>query len=265
MGELVSKLGDRVLPEVVPILEQKLVSGSGETRQGVCLGLCEVINAASKAQLETFAEGMLPTVRDALCDTNDLVRVAAADAFAALHRALGQSLLDNVLPVLLAVVEGKDELGNGSPESALDALRAIVTSRGAPVAYALFSKLVGPEKKPKGNLGAKGSTSNVTGTLLSGAKARALAAIATAAPLDALVTHIPQILPPLLMLAAIQDKDAAGAVNDIITVVGEAKDIRDDSTDVAADAMQATVNELTSILNVICQLERWVAFFFKKK
>ena len=54
VGELVSKLGDRVLPELMPILFEALSKGDTPTREGVCIGLTELIsnctgNSSSKA------------------------------------------------------------------------------------------------------------------------------------------------------------------------------------------------------------------------
>jgi hypothetical protein len=59
LGELVRKLGDSVLPVVVPHLRQQLqASGEGESnealRQGVCLGLTEILASATKRQVEDY-------------------------------------------------------------------------------------------------------------------------------------------------------------------------------------------------------------------
>lgn len=43
LGDLVRKLGHRVLPEVVPLLEERLQSEAQQERQGVCIGLSEII------------------------------------------------------------------------------------------------------------------------------------------------------------------------------------------------------------------------------
>ena len=43
LGDLVCKLGHRVLPEVVPLLEERLQSEAQQERQGVCIGLSEII------------------------------------------------------------------------------------------------------------------------------------------------------------------------------------------------------------------------------
>ena len=46
LGDMVRKLGQRVLPEVVPLLEERLQSESQQERQGVCIGLSEIIKCS---------------------------------------------------------------------------------------------------------------------------------------------------------------------------------------------------------------------------
>ncbi len=48
MGDLVRKLGERVLPEIIPILEKGLDSPDSDQRQGVCIGLSEIMTACSR-------------------------------------------------------------------------------------------------------------------------------------------------------------------------------------------------------------------------
>jgi len=48
LSDLVGKLGETLLPEIIPILEVGLESEDGTIRQGVCLGLSEVMGATSK-------------------------------------------------------------------------------------------------------------------------------------------------------------------------------------------------------------------------
>jgi hypothetical protein len=64
----VRKLGERVLPEVIPTLERGLDSPSSETRQGVCLGLSEVLASTPRQQLSMYLTVVIPAVRKALCD-----------------------------------------------------------------------------------------------------------------------------------------------------------------------------------------------------
>lgn len=42
------KLGERVLPEIIPILEKGLDSPDSDQRQGVCIGLSEIMTACSR-------------------------------------------------------------------------------------------------------------------------------------------------------------------------------------------------------------------------
>lgn len=51
LGDLVKKLGDHILPEVVPHLHRELRSGDASMRQGVCLGLAEILEVANKQQV----------------------------------------------------------------------------------------------------------------------------------------------------------------------------------------------------------------------
>lgn len=52
LGDLVKKLGDHILPEVVPHLHRELRSGDASMRQGVCLGLAEILEVANKQQVK---------------------------------------------------------------------------------------------------------------------------------------------------------------------------------------------------------------------
>lgn len=48
LGDIVKKLGEKVLPEIIPILEKGLDSDDSDQRQGVCIGLSEIMNATSR-------------------------------------------------------------------------------------------------------------------------------------------------------------------------------------------------------------------------
>lgn len=54
LGDLVRKLGERVLPEIIPILERGLDSDKSDERQGVCIGLSEIVSSTSKEQVNCF-------------------------------------------------------------------------------------------------------------------------------------------------------------------------------------------------------------------
>ncbi len=76
--DLVKKLGERVLPEIIPILEEGLKSPMPEKRQGVCVGLSEIMISTSREMVLTFVNSLVPTVRRALCDDMPEVRQVIA-------------------------------------------------------------------------------------------------------------------------------------------------------------------------------------------
>jgi len=48
LGDLVRKLGEKILPEIIPILEAGLRSDKSDKRQGVCIGLSEIMKSTSR-------------------------------------------------------------------------------------------------------------------------------------------------------------------------------------------------------------------------
>lgn len=74
LGELVRKMGDRVLQQIIPILVRGMQDGDPSTRQGVCTGLREVLDNITREQLQEYLAQLLPTVQAALCDEDTSVR-----------------------------------------------------------------------------------------------------------------------------------------------------------------------------------------------
>jgi hypothetical protein len=91
LGDLVRKLGERVLPEVIPMLEEGLNSDSAQERQGVCIGLSEIIQQTSRDNVLLYMDSILPTVQSALSDPQPEVRAAAALTFDSLHATVGKN------------------------------------------------------------------------------------------------------------------------------------------------------------------------------
>jgi hypothetical protein len=92
LGDLVRKLGERVLPEVIPMLEKGLGSKVKQERQGVCIGLSEIIEQTSRDSVMQYVDSLLPTVRNALRDGEPEVREAAAMTFNSLHSNVGKTI-----------------------------------------------------------------------------------------------------------------------------------------------------------------------------
>lgn len=101
LGELCTRMGDYILAEIVPILQTRLSSDDKFTRQGVCLGLSEVMASSRKGDLAAYMADLVPSVRDALCDNEELVRKAAGVCFQTLLRTVGKRAVDDIIPALL--------------------------------------------------------------------------------------------------------------------------------------------------------------------
>lgn len=171
LGDLVKKLGERVLPEITPILEDGLRSTRSDERQGVCIGLSEIIASTSKEMVPTFVPSLVPTVRRALYDPLIEVRQAAARTFDSLHQALGAKALDEVLPTMIKQLNDPTH-----GEATLDGIKQIV---------ALKNRLVLPYILP----------------YLTDSQPVNIKALALLAPIagEALTRHLVKILPAVLL------------------------------------------------------------------
>ena len=139
LGELVRKLGDRVLPSIIPILAEGLGDELASTRQGVCVGLSEVMACAGRQQLAAYMDDIIPTVRAALCDSEAEVREAAGQAFSTLYKNAGMQAVDEIVPQLLLALEDEKGAATG-----LDGLKQILSVRTQAVLPHVLPKLVRP-------------------------------------------------------------------------------------------------------------------------
>lgn len=138
LGDLVRKLGERVLPEIIPILERGLNSDQADQRQGVCIGLSEIMESTSKEMVLTFVNSLVPTVRKALSDPLPEVRKAAARTFESLHNTVGSRALDDILPSML---NGLSDPDPEIAENTLDGLRQVMAIKSRVVLPYLIPQL----------------------------------------------------------------------------------------------------------------------------
>lgn len=201
LGELVRKLGDRVLPSIIPILAQGLEDSNESTRQGVCIGLSEVLGSAGKHQLVTYMSSLIPTIRDALCDSVPEVREAAGLAFSTLFKSAGMQSVDEIVPNLLQALEQEE-----TSATALDGLKQILSVRTAAVLPHILPKLVRPPLTPF-NAHALGALAEVAGPGLN--------------------SHLATVLPPLISAMGDVDQNqdvlplAKKAAETVVMVVDE--------------------------------------------
>ncbi|XP_051176736.1 eIF-2-alpha kinase activator GCN1 [Leptopilina boulardi] len=146
LGDLVRKLGERVLPEIIPILERGLQSEQADQRQGVCIGLSEIMASTSKDMVLTFVNSLVPTVRKALCDPLPEVRQAAAKTFDSLHTTVGVRALDDILPTMLVQLNSSNQ---EEAENTLDGLRQVMAIKSRVVLPYLVPQLTSPPVNTK--------------------------------------------------------------------------------------------------------------------
>ncbi|KAA8538955.1 hypothetical protein F0562_025647 [Nyssa sinensis] len=199
LGELVRKLGERVLSLIIPILSQGLKDPNTSRRQGVCIGLSEVMASAGKNQLLSFMDELIPTIRTALCDSMPEVRESAGLAFSTLYKSAGMQAIDEIVPTLLHALEDDE-----TSETALDGLKQILSVRTTAVLPHILPKLV---HLP-----------------LSAFNAHALGALAEVAG-PGLDFHLGTILPALLSAMGDDDMDvqnlAKKAAETVVLVIDE--------------------------------------------
>ncbi|XP_038891106.1 protein ILITYHIA [Benincasa hispida] len=199
LGELVRKLGERVLPLIIPILSQGLKDPNASRRQGVCIGLSEVMTSAGKSQLLSFMDELIPTIRTALCDSMPEVRESAGLAFSTLYKSAGMQAIDEIIPTLLHALEDED-----TSDTALDGLKQILSVRTTAVLPHILPKLVH--------------------TPLSAFNAHALGALAEVAG-PSLYIHLGTVLPALLSAMGGDDEEvqklAKEAAEMVVLVIDE--------------------------------------------
>mmetsp|Transcript_38682 Transcript_38682/g.62654 ORF Transcript_38682/g.62654 Transcript_38682/m.62654 type:complete len:1156 (-) Transcript_38682:392-3859(-) len=213
LGELVRKLGDRVLPDIIPILQNGLEAEEGHTRQGVCVGLGEVMASAGRERLTDYLDDFILTIRRAVCDSDPHVRQAAAQTFNVLHRVMGPTAVTEIVPSLLEALEDPHTSAH-----ALDGLRNILAVKGQFVLPFLLPKLTTPP--------------------INAFQANALRALADVAG-PVLHAHL-SILPGLIDSMASPDKETATAVTEATHALVLA---------VPPDQVHAVISELIKALN----------------
>ncbi len=139
LGDVVKKWGEKVLSEVVPFLVGGLSNEDELMRQGVCVGLTEIIKSADHSQVEHFLGEISPAVQQAVCDPSPEVREQAALAFQALHRLVGQRAIGDVIPSLMTRLHSPCE---SEAETAIFGLCEVLRLRPKELLSFLIPKLL---------------------------------------------------------------------------------------------------------------------------
>uniref|UniRef100_A0A5K3FSQ8 TOG domain-containing protein n=1 Tax=Mesocestoides corti TaxID=53468 RepID=A0A5K3FSQ8_MESCO len=144
LGDLVRKLGDRVLPEVIPHLEEGLNSPDDNKRRGVCNGLIEIMRNCQSEQIVSFSDHLTSPIRRSLTDPSPEVRKAGARAFDLLYSGIHLRAVDDILPDMFVQLDDPR-----TKEDALDGIRQLLALRGRAVMPYLVPKLTQPRLDAK--------------------------------------------------------------------------------------------------------------------
>eukprot|EP01080_Neovahlkampfia_damariscottae_P010097 gene10097-2517_t len=157
LGDLVKRLGHRVIGEVIPLLEEGLKSDDVDTRQGSCIGLTELMDASPK-HIGSFKELIIPAVTQALCDEDESVQEVASATFDELCKCLGTSVIEVITEnILQSCLKGDDNSLNG--------LKQIVKVRAKNVLQNLIP-ILSVKPLPEVNAKALSAIAGVSGSYL---------------------------------------------------------------------------------------------------
>lgn len=135
LGELVRRVGGSALSQLLPTLEQGMISSDSDAKQGICIAVIELMKWTNQEVLESAQKTVIDIVRTALVDPNPQVRESGAQAFEAVQEQLPDALA-TVVPDLISQTASGDE-------TALAALQEMVTtSAGEQVFPGIVSALL---------------------------------------------------------------------------------------------------------------------------
>ena len=223
LGDIVRKLGDSVLPQVIPVLRNSLYDGDHNTRRGVCVGLTEVIGSSTKDQIIRFLDIIVKVVQDAICDDHEGVREMAASSFQNLYNLVGNLAMDEVVPSLMVALESEDDEERSF--RALNGLTGILNIRSKELLPYIIPRLI---QQP-----------------LTISHAKAISSIA-AVTSETLYSHFNTIIPALLT-------DLASGPGDDKTQV---EAVRDCARSVFEHADEAGVNKLIGEVTKNCASDK---------
>lgn len=140
LGDIVSKLGDSVLPQVVPVLRKTLDDGDQHSKRGVCVGLTEVLKASTKDQIVKYLDIIVRVVQDAISDEDVDVRRMAAASFQSLYGVVGSVALDEIVPSLMVSMENTTDAV--TRERAMNGLAGILSVRSRELLPYIIPRLI---------------------------------------------------------------------------------------------------------------------------
>ncbi|CAJ1403962.1 unnamed protein product [Effrenium voratum] len=190
VGDLVSKLGERVMPELMPIFMETLSEGDPHVREGVCIGLAELINATTKELLAEYLGQLIPAIQQAIIDDDESVRSQASTVVALLHTAVGPRATKDVVDWLLSkLAEEEEDDEDYSGDFYLHGLEQLMKKQPGAVLPIVLATLTSPSKKGWTVLQVQG-----------------LATLAVVPDKNAVHRHLSDVLPLIIQVASSADE-----------------------------------------------------------
>lgn len=106
-------------------------------RQGVCVGLSQVISFIKKNLIINYSNVLIPAIRRGLCDSLPEVRKSAAQAFDMIYKSMGNEVVNQILPDII------EKLQYEKNEN-LDGLKEILSLKSTVILPILLPKLLSP-------------------------------------------------------------------------------------------------------------------------
>jgi len=188
VGDLVGKLGERVMPELMPIFMTTLSTGDAHVREGVCIGLAELINATTRDLITAYLSDLIPAIRQAIIDDVDTVRNSASIVVALLHNAAGPRATTDVVTWVLAQLLEDDVEDHG--HLFLNGLEQLMEKQPNTVLQLVLSRLTSPSPSGWKKLQVQG-----------------LACLAVVPDAHTIHRHLSEVLPVMITVASDDDSD----------------------------------------------------------
>lgn len=160
LGELVRRVGSTSLSRLLPTLGEGMATSDSDARQGICIAVTELINSTQADDLVDHQKLLIDVIRTGLGDPDDEVRKAGAKAFDALQDAIGNNVVDQILPDLIKMLQSEE-----TAENALAALRQIMSSKSGVIFPVLIPTLLAPPMTVS-NARSLGALASVAGSSL---------------------------------------------------------------------------------------------------
>eukprot|EP00871_Galdieria_phlegrea_P002111 jgi/Galph1/2900/GphlegSOOS_G1553.1 len=104
LADLVKRFGERILPEILPLLEPSIRSSDVVIRRSTSDGLLYLVQNCPRNLFSRYAESLMQLVQITLQDEVSQVKENGAKTFVLLYRVIGDAAIEMVYPILMGEV-----------------------------------------------------------------------------------------------------------------------------------------------------------------